>query len=113
MEVRAWSGGIGELVVRGQATKQAVEVGLGVAPVEGNSGLLIAALEAQQASFDLGEIDEVVGGQDLALDDGEVDLDLVEPRRMDGQMDQAQVAPLALQPLDGCLAAVGGAVVDH
>jgi hypothetical protein len=43
---------------------------------------------------------------------GEVDLDLVQPRRVDGQVDQAQVAPHALQPLDGCLAAVGGAVVD-
>jgi hypothetical protein len=57
-----------------QALQEPVEVGLGVAPVEGNRGLLVAALEAQEAVFDLGEIDEVVGGQDLALHDGEDDL---------------------------------------
>ena len=36
-----------ELLVLGQATKQAVEVGLGIAPVEGNGGLLVAVLEGQ------------------------------------------------------------------
>ena len=56
---------MGELLALGRATKQTVEVGLGVAPVEGNSGLLVAVLEAQQASFDLGEIDEVVGVRTL------------------------------------------------
>jgi hypothetical protein len=33
---------------------------------KGNRGLLIAALEAEQAVLDLAEIGEVVGGQDLA-----------------------------------------------
>src|SRR5436190_24382324 len=48
MEVRAWwSCGLGELLVVGQATKQAVEVGLGIAPVERNGGLLVAVLEGQ------------------------------------------------------------------
>jgi hypothetical protein len=48
MEVRAWwSCGLGELLVVGQATKQAVEVGLGIAPVERYGGLLVAVLEAQ------------------------------------------------------------------
>ena len=41
-----------------------------------------------------------------------VDLDLVEPAGVDGQVDEDQVAPAALEPVDRALAAVVGAVVD-
>jgi hypothetical protein len=58
-----------------QAAQQPVQVRSGEAPVERHRGLLVAALEGQQASLDLGQVGEVVGGEDLALDDGEVDLD--------------------------------------
>ena len=61
----------------------------------------------------LGQIGEVVGVQDLALHDREVDLDLVQPGGVDGQVDQREVLLSALQPVDQGLAAVRGAVVDH
>jgi hypothetical protein len=62
MEVRAWwSCGAGLLVVVVESAKKPVEVGLGVAPVERGGGLLVAALEGQQASFDLVQVGEVVG----------------------------------------------------
>jgi formylglycine-generating enzyme required for sulfatase activity len=62
MEVRAWwSCGAGLLVVVVESAKKPVEVGLGVAPVERRRGLLVAALEGQQASFDLVQVGEVVG----------------------------------------------------
>jgi NADPH:quinone reductase-like Zn-dependent oxidoreductase len=61
MEVRAWwSCGAGLLVVVVESAKKPVEVGLGVAPVERRRRLLVAALEGQQASFDLGQVGEVV-----------------------------------------------------
>jgi hypothetical protein len=41
-----------------QPAQQPVQVGAGVAPVEGDGGLLVAALEGQQASFDLGQVGE-------------------------------------------------------
>src|SRR5512132_4482569 len=113
MEVRAWwSCGAGPLVVVVESAKKPVEVGLGVAPVERRRRLLVAALEGQQASFDLVQVGEVVGRQHFALHDREVDLDLVQPRRVHRQVDQAQVPPAAFQPVDRGLAAVGAAIVD-
>jgi 1,2-diacylglycerol 3-alpha-glucosyltransferase len=62
MEVRAWwSCGVGLLVVVVESVKKPVEVGLGVAPVERGGGLLVAVLEGQQASLELGQVGEVVG----------------------------------------------------
>jgi hypothetical protein len=84
------------LLARIQPAQQPIQVGAGVAPVEGDGGLLVAVLEAEQASFDLGQVAEVVGCQHLALHDGKVDLHLVQPGRVDRQVDQAQVGPLAL-----------------
>jgi beta-lactamase superfamily II metal-dependent hydrolase len=108
MEVRAWwSCGLGELLCFVQAAQELVQVGAGEPPVERDRGLLIAALEAKQALLDLAQVGEVVGRQDFALDHREDDLDLVEPRGVHRQMDQAQVLVLALQPLDGRLATVG------
>src|SRR4029453_12238651 len=50
---------------------------------------------------------------DPAVQDREVDLHLVEPGGVVGQVDQAQRRPLALEPADGGLATVGAAVVCH
>ena len=57
-----------------QAVKQPIKVGPGEAPGIGDRGLLIAALEAQQAVLDLVKIGEVAWGQDLPLADRQVDL---------------------------------------
>ena len=57
------------------------------------------------------EVGEVVGVDDLALDDGEVDLGLVEPAGVDGGVDDDQVRPGALEAVDAALAAMRGAVV--
>ena len=55
---------------------------------------------------------EIVWCEEFALDHGEVDLDLVEPGRMDGGVDHDRVREGVGEP--GCCgpAAVGGAVVD-
>jgi len=44
------------------------------------------------------------------LDDREVDLDLVEPAGVDGQVDEDEILVVALEAVDRALAAVGGAV---
>jgi len=91
---------------------EAVEVGAGELPLQRRRDLLVAAAEREQLLFERVEVGEVVGGQHLALDDREVDLGLVEPAGVDRGVDEDQVLPRALQPLDRCLAAVRGAVVD-
>jgi len=69
------AGGEGGLLVLGQAAEQAIQVGLGVAPIEGNGGLLRAVLEGEQTMLDLGKVGGVVGGQHLALDHREIEFD--------------------------------------
>src|SRR4030095_12955696 len=103
----------GELLFLIESPEQVLQVSSGEAPVERHRGLLVAALEADQPPLDLNEIQEVVGGQDLALHDREVDLDLVQPGGMDWQVDQGEVGPCALQSVDRGLATMAGAVVDH
>ena len=53
-----------------------------------------------------------LGLTDFALHDGEVDLALVQPGGVDGQMDEPQSRPRSFQAVDRCLAPVRPAVVD-
>ena len=57
----------GELLFLVESPEQVVQVSSGEAPVERHRGLFVAALEAEQPPLDLGQVDEVVGSQDLAL----------------------------------------------
>jgi len=70
-----------------EALEQEGQVGLGELPLERGGDLLVVILEGQQRCFCLGQAAEVVRGQDLALDNGKVNLYLVEPGRVDGQVD--------------------------
>jgi hypothetical protein len=56
----------------------------GELPFEGPGGVFVAALKGEHALLDLGQVGEVNWGEDLALDDGEVDLHSVEPAGVDG-----------------------------
>lgn len=80
-------------------------------PMERRSGLLVVGLKAKQAILNFGERGEIVGGEHLALDDREVDLDLVEPAGMNWGVHRHDGRPGFLQPRDGCLTAVRGAVI--
>jgi hypothetical protein len=55
------------------ATQQVAEVGAGELPGEWSGGGVVAGFERGQAVADLIQIGEVVGGEDFALDDREVD----------------------------------------
>jgi len=69
-------------------------------------------LEAEDAVGDHRTGVEVGGGEGLPLEDGEVDLDLIEPAGVRGQMDDDEVAPLRLEPLDGPLPSMDGAAIE-
>jgi hypothetical protein len=51
-----------------------VEVGTSELPFEGSGDPLVMVLEVEQPGLHLDEVGEVVGGEHLALHDGEVDL---------------------------------------
>ena len=52
------------------------------------------------------------GREGFALQDREVDLDLVDPARVGGQVHQGEIVELCLETVDGALAAVNGAAVN-
>src|SRR4051812_44758791 len=83
-------------LVGGGAVEEPVEVGAGEAPVERCRGGVVAILEGEDPLGEGVEIGQVVGGQHLALEDGEEDLYLVQPRRMYRQVHQLRGRPRLL-----------------
>ena len=72
-------------------------------PLKGFGGRVVADLEAVEALLDDVEVGEVVRRQCFSLDDREVDLDLVEPGRVDRGVHQNRVGELFGEPVDGLL----------
>ena len=68
----------------GETLDQCGEVVAGEVPLEGFGDLVPVAFEGVQGARHVGEILEVVGFEQFALDDRVVDLDLVEPARVYG-----------------------------
>ena len=56
-----------------------VGAGAGESPVECRRGGVVVLLEGEDLVGEVVESLEVIGGEELALDDGEVGLDLVQP----------------------------------
>ena len=69
------------------------------------------ALEGKEPLFEVGQRGEVVGREDLSLDDREVDFDLVEPTGMERRVDEDRIGPLGAESVDRFLATMSGAVV--
>ena len=61
-----------------------VEITAGEPPPEGTSDCLILILEAEDASGDVVASGKVDGPEGFALEDREVDLDLIQPARVSG-----------------------------
>ena len=78
--------------------EQLSQIATGEAPFEGLRDLLIMLLKSENSLGSRVEGREIIRGERFALEDREVDLDLVEPARMDGQMDQDEIGPLCAQP---------------
>ena len=75
-------------------------------PFEGLSNGLVVVLELQQALLQAEQIIAFIGAEHLALDDGEVHLDLVEPTGVDRRGDLEGVAVPVAQALGGGRAAM-------
>ena len=61
----------------------------GELPLEGLSQELVVTFELFQAPGESRQGGKVIGSKHLALDDGEIDFDLIEPTGMDGSVNQA------------------------
>ena len=61
----------------------------GELPLEGSSQLLVMTFKPAQAPGESRQGGRVIGSEDLALDDGEVKFDLIEPTGVDGTVNQA------------------------
>src|SRR5208282_3487340 len=82
-------------------------------PLERFGGSLVAGLEGHHVTLQLGQVLEVVWGEQLTLNDREVDLDLVEPTGMNRRMDQNDVGPSCAQAVGGASATMARAVVGN
>src|SRR5712691_9035596 len=82
----------------------------GETPLEGLCDGLVVGLEPVQTARQFFEGAEIVRCQHFPLNYREVDLDLIEPTRMDGPVNEDQSGVFAPKPLDCSFAAVGGAV---
>jgi hypothetical protein len=81
----------------GEAVEKPVEIAASELPGKRLGDSLVAFLKGDEAFGQNVEVGEVVGSEDLALDYREVDLDLVEPGSVSGEVDEAQIGPLSLQ----------------
>jgi hypothetical protein len=79
-----------------EAVHECGEVGAGEVPVEWLGDLVVVALEVVERPGERCGVREVVGVQQLSLEDRVVDLDLVEPAAVDGGVDEDQVRPTSL-----------------
>jgi hypothetical protein len=106
-KVRWRSGGKSERrFVIGHARDEVAEVAAGEGPLEWLGDLVVVVLEGVETVDDGLQAGEVVGGEDLALDDREDDLDLVQPRGVERQVHEHEVRPLGLQASGRHVAAV-------
>ena len=78
--------GLGPMCI--EALQHVGEVAARKAPVEGPRRLVVATLESTKAVRQGGQVGEVSRLDDLALDDREDDLDLVQPGGVHGQVHQ-------------------------
>ena len=70
-------------------------------------------LNGEQSLLEIGEAGAVIGSEDLALNNGEVDLNLVEPTGVNRSVDEYSVPPLGAQPVNSFLATMSGAVIHN
>jgi hypothetical protein len=96
-----------------KAGHEFIQVFAGEGPLERSGRLFIALLETQQSVLQLSQRAEIVGRENLALHDREINLDLIEPAGVYRSVDGNNRGPAGLEALDAPLAAMRGAIVEN
>lgn len=95
------------------AGEHVCEVAASEAPLKGARDLLIVSLKSEDATRGCQQRGKVGGRERLSLENGEVDLDLVQPARVDGEVDENEIRPPRLEPGRGSGSAMNRSVVDN
>ena len=90
-----------------------VQVTASKGPLERFGGRLIPGLEGHQVSLQIGQALEVTRRKQLALNDREVDLDLVEPTGVNRSVNKNDVGPSGSKAIGGASTTVAGAIVGN
>lgn len=97
--------------MRSEFGDEHVKIATREGPFERLRGSLIAVLESHQAPPERTEVREIARCDQLTLDDGEVDLDLVQPAGVDRRMNQNDIRPFGSEAIRRLRPTVGGAIV--
>jgi len=68
-------------------------------------------LKGEEALFEIGQGIEIIRGEDLSLNNREVDLNLIEPTGVGGSVDENGVGPLGAETVGSFLTPMSGAVI--
>ena len=93
--------------------EHSLEISAGKFPFEGFGDRFVPLLEVHDLSLKRRQIGTFIGHQRLSLQNGKVDLNLVEPTGMDRRMNQNRVWIPTPQAIDGRCAAMGRTIVRH
>lgn len=96
----------------GEPVQQLGEVFAGEFPLERSSDFFVIAFKRVEVFGDFVESGEIVRGENLLLNYGEIDFDLIEPASMVWGMNQDGVGPLFFEAIDRCLPSVDGSIID-
>jgi hypothetical protein len=103
--------GLGAWTFLVKSAKRRLEVSLRVTPREGSRGLAVVPFESHETFPDSFWMGEVVGREGFPLHDSEVDLDLVEPTGVHGQVHADRLGMPCPKPLGKRLGLMHGTVV--
>ena len=93
--------------------QERVQVAAGESPLERRSRLLVMALESQEALFEFDQRGEVIWCEDFSLNDGEIDLNLIEPTGVNRRMNQNDAGPSGSKAVGSASTTVAGAIVGN
>ena len=97
--------------MRPQLGDQCVKIMACESPFERLRGSLITGLESHLGPPERAEVWKIAGREQLALDNGEVDLDLVQPTGMDRCMNQNNIGSFGFEPVSSPPATMGRAII--
>ena len=72
---------------------------------------MVVGLKIHEALLEMGERGEIVGSEDLSLEDGEIDFNLIDPAGMNGGVYKKGIGPAGADAFDCLLTAMSRAVI--
>ena len=100
-------------IARLELDEKHVKVTAREGPLEWFGGPLVASLEGHHLPLQIGQALEVARGKQLALNDREVDLDLIEPTGVNRRMNQNDGGPSGSKAVGSASTTMAGTIVGN